>query len=67
MTFMPLNTFQASSDLILTWPHFLTRTLTMLPGALITRKEKEGKNLSISFLNLNPLPLHLPFLCSLSP
>lgn len=37
-------------------------TLTMLPGALITGKEKEEKKLPISFLNLHPLPLHPPFL-----
>jgi len=49
-----------ASESILFCCDFLT--LTTLPGALITGKEKEGKNLSISFLNLNPLLLHFPFL-----
>lgn len=49
-----------ASESILFCCDFLT--LTVLPGALITAKEKEGKKLPVCFLNLQRLSLHPPFL-----
>lgn len=49
-----------ASESILFCCDFLT--LTMLPGALTTAKEKEGKKLPVCFLNLHRLSLHPPFL-----
>ena len=54
MTFMPLNTFQASSDLILTWPHFLTRTLS-----LTAKGDTFSQRLAISSLAHRVTQYHL--------